>query len=205
MKKRIISMILVIMMLFVSLCTQSCAGKAPELDEIKDRMIWLIENSKEVNVLFFGKGLPTYDRESLLSAELGIYYDDGDKIYNKVMELSRYKNTDEMKREAEKVYSSSYLGAIYETAFDGYLTGSTSAYLRFYEDSDWIYQSTYAPDYELSERIYDYSSIKMINPSNDKYINITVDTYTLKDRKIKTISLSFAYEGGNWYLDSPTY
>ncbi len=205
MKKRIISVILAIMMLFVSLCTQSCAGAPPELDEVRDRFIWLIENSKEINVLFFGKGLPTYERESLLSDELGIYYNDSNTTYDKVMELTRFKSTDEMRAAAERVYSKDYLSAIYETAFEGYLTGSSSAYLRFYEETDWMYQSIYAPDYELSERIYDYSSIKMIEPSNEEYINITVDTYILKDRKIKTISLSFAYERGNWYLDSPTY
>ena len=121
------------------------------------------------------------------------------------METTRYKSTDEMKKCAEKVYSTDYLKAIYETAFDGYLTGSSSAYMRFYETSDWLYQSIYAPDYKLSERIYDYSSIRMFAPSSDEYINITIDTYTLANRKVKTISLSFVYERGNWYLDSPTY
>lgn len=184
---------------------QSCAGKAPELDSVKERFIWLIENSKEINVLFFGKGLPIYEREGMLARELGLYYDDGYSSFNKVMETTRYKSTDEMKKCAEKVYSTDYLKAIYETAFDGYLTGSSSAYMRFYETSDWLYQSIYAPDYKLSERIYDYSSIRMIEPSSDEYINITIDTYTLANRKVKTISLSFVYERGNWYLDSPTY
>ncbi len=205
MKKRILSAVLIIMMLFVSLCIQSCAGNAPELDEVRDRFIWLIENSKEINVLFFGEGLPTYEREALLSDELGIYYDDVNTTYDKVMELTRYKSSDEMRSAAERVYSEAYLSAIYETAFEGYLTGSTSAYLRFYEESDWMYQNIYAPDYDLSERIYDYSSIELIKPSNGDYVNITIDTYTLADRNIRTISLSFAYERGNWYLDSPTY
>lgn len=205
MKRKILSIILAVMMLSVSLCMQSCAGKAPELDSVKERFIWLIENSKEINVLFFGKGLPIYEREGMLARELGLYYDDGYSSFNKVMETTRYKSTDEMKKCAEKVYSTDYLKAIYETAFDGYLTGSSSAYMRFYETSDWLYQSIYAPDYKLSERIYDYSSIRMIEPSSDEYINITIDTYTLANRKVKTISLSFVYERGNWYLDSPTY
>ena len=63
----------------------------------------------------------------------------------------------------------------------------------------------YATDFELSERIYDYSSMKIVKPSNGEYVNITIDTYTLEDKTVKNISLTFVYERGDWYLDSPTY
>ena len=62
-----------------------------------------------------------------------------------------------------------------------------------------------ATDYDLSERIYDYSGMEMVLPSNNEYINVTIDTYTLENPKVKTITLTFVYERGNWYLDSPTY
>lgn len=203
MKKNIISIALVL--IIVVLGMSSCSGSAPEIDEVRDRIVYLIEGSKEINILFFGSGLPTYKRDGLIETELGVYYDDEYTAYNKVMENSRFRSIDDMKKAAERVYSENYLDAIYETAFEGYMTGSSSAYMRFLETSDWMYQSISATDFDLSERIYDYSSMEIVKPSNGEYLNITIDTYTLRDKKVKTITLSFIYERGNWYLDSPTY
>ena len=205
MKKLLAVFLTAFMIITLVLSTASCSGKAPELDEVKDRMVYLIEGSKEINALFFGKGLPVYDRESLLSEELGVYYDDTYTSYNRVLESSGYISADHMKKEAEKIYSEEYLAAIYETAFDGYLTGSSSAYIRFLETSEWLFQNREAVDFDLSERIYDYSTIEIVKPSSDKYINITIESYTLDNSKRETVSLSFIYERGDWYLDTPTY
>lgn len=203
MKKSIISIVLVL--LIVVLGMSSCSGSAPKIDEVRDRIVYLIEGSKEINILFFGSGLPIYRRDGLIETELGVYYDDEYTAYNKVMENTRFKGIDDMKKAAERVYSENYLDAIYETAFDGYMTGSSSAYMRFLETSDWMYQSISATDFDLSERIFDYSSMEIVKPSNGEYMNVTIDSYSLRDKKVKTITLSFIYERGNWYLDSPTY
>jgi len=205
MKKVFASAMLVIVILATTLSAVSCSQGAPPLDEVKDRMVYLIEGSKEINALLFGKGIPVYDRDSLLVAELGVYYDDQYTSYNRALESGRYLSVDHMKEEAEKIYSEEYLAAIYETAFDGFMTGSTSAYLRFFETTEWLFQNREAVDFNLSERIYDYSTIEIVKPSSDKYINITIESYTLNDPKRKTISLSFIFERGNWYLDTPTY
>lgn len=203
MKKSFISIVLVL--LIVVLGMSSCSGSAPKIDEVRDRIVYLIEGSKEINILFFGSGLPIYRRDGLIETELGVYYDDEYTAYNKVMENTRFKSIDDMKKAAERVYSENYLDAIYETAFEGYMTGSSSAYMRFLETSDWMYQSISATDFDLSERIFDYSSMEIVKPSNGEYMNVTIDSYSLRDKKVKTITLSFIYERGNWYLDSPTY
>ena len=203
MKKSIFSIVLVF--LIVVLGMSSCSGSAPKIDEVRDRIVYLIEGSKEINILFFGSGLPIYRRDGLIETELGVYYDDEYTAYNKVMENTRFKSIDDMKKAAERVYSENYLDAIYETAFEGYMTGSSSAYMRFLETSDWMYQSISATDFDLSERIFDYSSMEIVKPSNGEYMNVTIDSYSLRDKKVKTITLSFIYERGNWYLDSPTY
>ena len=41
--------------------------------------------------------------------------------------------------------------------------------------------------------------------SNSKYVTVSIESYTLSDSKRKTVNLSFVYENGNWFLDSPTY
>jgi hypothetical protein len=205
MKKAVLSIILAIVLIITALCTVSCSGKAPKLEDVKERFIYLIENSKEINTLYFGSGLPVYERDTLLSNKKGVYYDDKYTTYERVMENSRYLTINEIKERSERIYSTEYLKAMYETAFEGVMTGSSSAYIRFYESENWLYQNLYATDFELSERIYDYSSMKIVKPSNGEYVNITIDTYTLEDKTVKNISLTFVYERGDWYLDSPTY
>ena len=203
--KKAISLLLAIIVLFSALSLISCSGNAPELESVKERFIYLIESSKELNVIYFGKGLPVYEREGVLATELGVYYNDELTSYNRVMEGSKYLTIDEIKARSNEIYSTEYLNDLYETAFDGVMTGSSSAYLRFYETSDWIYQNLYATDFELSERIYDYSTMEIVTPSNNEYVNITIESYTLENRTRKTVELTFVYEDGNWYLDSPTY
>ena len=205
MKKRIISLCLTVILLISAISLISCSGSTPDIENVRERFIYLIENSKELNMIYFGNGLPVYKREGILAEQKGVYYNDELASYDRIMENSRYLSIDEIKERSEEIYSKDYLSALYETAFDGIMTGSTAAYLRFYETSDWIYQNTYATDFELSERIYDYSTMQIVKPSNKEYINITVDSYTLKDRTVRTVSLTFVYERGNWYLDSPTY
>ncbi len=205
MKKAIVSLILITVLIVSALSAVSCSGKAPKLDDVKERFIYLIENSKEINTLYFGSGLPVYERDTLLSNKKGVYYDDKYTTYERVMENSRYLTVNEIKERSERIYSTEYLKAMYETAFEGVMTGSSSAYIRFYESENWLYQNLYATDFELSERIYDYSSMKIVKPSNGEYVNITIDTYTLEDKTVKNISLTFVYERGDWYLDSPTY
>ena len=205
MKKAVLSIILAIVLIVSALSAVSCSGKAPKLEDVKERFIYLIEGSKEINTLYFGSGLPVYQRDTLLSDKKGVYYDDKYTTYERVMENSRYLTVNEIKERSEKIYSTEYLKEMYETAFEGVMTGNASAYIRFYESQGWLYQNLYATDFELSERIYDYSSMKIVKPSNGEYVNITVDTYTLEDKTVKNISLTFVYERGDWYLDSPTY
>lgn len=205
MRKRIPALIIAIIIALSAISMSSCSGKAPELDDVKDRFVYLIEGSKELNVLFFGSGLPVYERDSLLADRRGVYYNDSLTSYDHVMENARYISIEDMKYQAEKIYSSEYVTGLYESAFDGIMTGTAQAYLRFYDNGDWLYQNANATNFELSERIYDYSTMKIVKPSNAEYVNIEIESYTLKDSKRKVISLSFVYENGNWYLDSPTY
>ncbi len=206
MRKLLAAATLICIILTVVLSAASCSQSAPPLEDVKDRIVYLIEGSKEINTLFFGKGLPIYERESLLSEALGIYYDDQYTSYNRVLESSKYVSVDDMKAAAERIYSEEYLAAIYETAFDGFMTGNSSAYLRFYETSEWLFQNRTAPDFDLSERIYDYSTIEIVKPSSGEYLNITIESYTIDDPENReSIALGFVFERGNWYLDTPTY
>ncbi len=208
MKNRFIKLfITAILLLSALLMTVSCQveGNPPELYEVKDRFVWLIEQSKEFNTLFFGAGLPKYERESLLAERKMIYGFDSPSGYDFIMENASFHSSSEIRASAERIFSEKYLSSVFETVFDGVMIGANSAYLRFFEDDKGFYQNSLALDYKLSERIYDYSSMKIISPSSANYVKISIESYSLSDQKESTVCLSFVYENGNWFLDSPTY
>ena len=207
MKKKIIAGILsLLFILSATLSMSSCSGKAPEIDGVSERFVYLIEESKELNVIFFGTGLPVYRRDSELSKRQMVYFNDKVSGYDKVMlENSEYLNIEDMKEAAEKIFSDEYLSELYESAFDGIMISDTNAYVRFYDNTEWLYQNMNAGEFSLSERIYDYSTMEIVNPSNSKYVTVSIESYTLSDPTRKTVNLSFVYENGNWFLDSPTY
>ncbi len=189
-----------------ALSMSSCSGSnPPELDDVKERLVYLIEESKELNVLFFGAGLPVYRRDTTISDRKMVYVSESLGGYDHITEESDFITVDAMKTAAEKVYSTDYLTAVYEGAFDGILTGNTGAYLRFYDDGTSLYQNTTLHDYTVNERIYDYSTMEIVKPSSADYINVDIESYSIADGKRQTITVSFTFERGNWYLDSPTY
>ena len=77
MKKNVLSramsgLLAMLMVAAVVLSAVSCSA-APELEEVKDDFVKLIENSREVNRILFGEGLSVYGDMSY-DAESGIYY-----------------------------------------------------------------------------------------------------------------------------------
>ena len=207
MKKRLFTIFLSLIVCLSSvLAMVSCQNSnAPELDDVKERLVYLIEESKELNVVFFGAGLPVFRRESSLSDRKMVYSSDDLSGYDRLSENSQYNSIDAIKYAAEQVYSKEYLAAVYEGAFDGILTGNGGAYLRLYDDGTYLYQNTDLHGFTVNERIYDYSTMKIVEPSSADYINVTVESYSIENSKRITITLSFTFERGDWYLDCPTY
>lgn len=202
---KLISIILcVAILLSVALTFAFCSNRAPELDVVRERLIWLVEQSKEVNEIFFGVGLPTYVKDSLIEDELGVYYGEQNQGY-RVMEISTYLLIDQMKAAAERVYSNDYCSELYETNFDGVIIDGVTV-IQYYENGDWIYQSVAREPLVVSEKIYDYSSMEIVRPSGSDYLRVSVECYQIdKPERKLTETLSFIFEDGNWYLDSPTY
>ena len=204
--KRMVALCIVVLLTsaFI-LSATSCSGTAPELESVKERLIYLIEESKELNVIFFGKGLPVYKKESEISERKMVYFGNDNGIYERVTEDSDYHSPEAIKAAAEKIYSSDYVSEIYESAFDGIVIGDANAYVRFYDNGEMLCQNINATVFNLSERIYDYSTMEIIKPSRSDYINVKIDSYSVDDPTVRVVYLSFVYENGNWYLDSPSY
>ena len=207
--KRLIGGILSLILIFsMILPMQSCdevISDPPELSEVRERFIYLIEESKELNIILFGKGLPVYNEDSEISDRKMVYFNNNTGNYSIVMENSEFLTVDSMKMAVEKVYSKDYAADIYESAFDGVMTGVASAYVRFYDNGKNLCQNKNATEFKISERIYDYSSMEIVEPSSGDYVNIEIDSYTVDDPTVRRIKLSFVLENNNWYLDSPSY
>ena len=207
MKKRILASTVALIVCLCSIFSMvSCQNSnAPELDDVKERLVYLVEESKELNVIFFGVGLPVFRRESALSNRKMIYVSDNLSGYDRLSENSQHVTIDSIKYAAEQIYSEEYLAAVYESAFDGILTNNDGAYLRLYDDGNYLYQNTDLYGFTVNERIYDYSTMEIIAPSSADYINVTVESYSVGNSERITITLSFIFERGDWYLDCPTY
>ena len=202
-----VKIILILILSLSTLFLSSCSGNPPELDTVKDRLIELIDASAEINDIFFGEGLPVYERDGEFAKETGIYdnVEAALDIYEMVSADCEYLTIDSIKMAAEKVYSRDYLESVYEMAFSGYAdtnTGNVTS-ARYFETGDWLFKNTLFEPFDLLEREYLYDSLEIIKPSSADYINISIDC--LVGEETEAITLSFILQDGEWLLDSPTY
>ena len=209
MKKTISVILALILISTLAFSMQSCKSvmfsEPPELSEVRDRFIYLIEESKELNTVLFGEGLPVYRDGEALTERKMVYFNNNTGNYYWVNEKSQFLTVDSIKMSIEKIYSKEYSADIYESAFDGVMTGAASAYVRFYDNGSKLCQNKNATVFKITERIYDYSSMTMVEPSSGDYVNIEIDSYTVDDPTVQRLKLSFIFQNNNWYLDSPSY
>ena len=273
--------IFLILLVTAALLLCSCSS-APALEDIRPRVEQLVNDSHELNDIFFGDGFDTYPRVELPTdrpleydaehdayyllfedeayGEMCAYYDQAKKEYkyykvyrgdlpaieqqyvysddekqiylcecdyqppkveyvytnddpsgyDVVRADSEYLSIDEIKQAAEKVFSAEYLELIYSAAFDGvaYVEGASSGVrsARFVEQGGLLRQSNEIDSQLPGLRVYDFSTMKIVRPSNAKRVNISVDTHLEGETDILNVNLTFTLgEDGQWYLDSPTY
>ena len=141
------------------------------------------------------------------------YHPYHDEYYDYVVATSPYQHTDDIKAKASQIYSSTYLASIYESLFTGVTVsnqagGTLYARYRDYEEDGYYYlqECNQVKGYDLPDRRYDYSTMKMASGSNAKYIRIELESYIAGNEQAReTVTLAFVLENGNWYLDSPSY
>ena len=191
----------------------SCASKVPKLEEIYDRVVELVERSYELNVIFYGEGLPYYDRD------LPIYkpfYNDYStesftKDYHIVSSHAKYRSVDAIKMAAEQVYSPELLEqVVYPSAFTGLMVsgvgGAQFANARYLEDGEnlYIYAGEDQTDFP-TPLVYDYATMKIIQPSNAERVLLSVTAWE-EDRPDEpiTMRISVVLSDGQWLLDKLT-
>ena len=208
--KRLIPLLLAVLLLGgVLLGMSSCAASepAPDIDEVYDRLVQVIEASHEVNVLLFGAGLPVYPRGDAEDALVHRYYGLSDESIEYVTPYAKYSSIAEMQTAIAAVYSTEYRESLYESLFTGYAADEMSVMMpaRFSEDEKFLYMSQYVSPLVEGVRVYDYASMKIVEYSHASRLRVSIRSYT-EDRpeEWKRVYLSFVFENEDWYLDSPS-
>ena len=208
--KKILTLLLALILLAGSalgLASCSASESAPELDTVYDRLVQVIEASHEVNVLLFGAGLPVYPRGDAEDELVHRYYGVADNGQQFVTPYAKYASIAEMQAAIAAVYSTEYRESLYESLFTGYAADEMSVIMpaRFSEDDRFLYMSKYVDPLVDGVRVYDYASMEIVSYSPSSRLRVSINSYT-EDRpeEWKRVYLSFGYENGDWYLDSPS-
>ncbi len=207
--KRILASLLAATLLLTAGLFTGCSkrGPAPAPEDVYDRIVECLEDAREANVLLFGAGLPVYPRGDAEDELVHRYYGVNDDGMQFVTPYAKYTSLDEMRAVIESVYSEEYRASLMESLFTGYVDGDMSAYMpaRFDEDERSLYQNVYVDALIDTVRLYDYAGMVMEEGSYDTCIYVTIPSYTDRNPgEWQKLTLTFVFENGNWYLDSPS-
>ena len=217
-------LILACVILAVSLLLARCSGgdeqksPPPALEDVRDELILRIENSKQVNDIFWGEGLPVIKIGSPEADEFGLYTEENSILTDdygawEYVDPSKTSiiSVDAIKMLAESAYSDTFLKGVYTAQFDGLYDPVTVTVLdpHYYEDEVWIWKNSNSEEEFPSvavKREFDYSSIKMKeSASSDERIVITIDSYPEGKTEVEVLTFTFDKQEDGWYLSSPTY
>ena len=208
--KRILILLLALCLLGGTVFGLASCGRsdAPELEEVYDRLVQVIEASHEVNGLLFGVGLPTYPRGDAEDELVHRYFGFGDESRVYVTPYAKYKSIEEMKTAIAAVYSTAYRQSLYESLFTGYVAEEMSVVMpaRFSEDDRYLYMSTHVEPLVEGVRVYDYASMEIVEyTKSTSRLRVSLRSYAENTPEAwTTVYLSFVHENGDWYLDSPS-
>ena len=210
--KKVLSLLLLLAMLGASALTMTGCS-APKVEEIYDRVVYLVEGSHAINTVFYGVGMPVYRADSEYANINYIYFEfPQSKNYELVTEHSRFANSDEVMAAAREVYSEGFLNDVLAlSAFTGYVgdTGAGQTIVvraRYWEQANKLYHST-DPDNVLytAMRVYDYSTMEVHALARANACTVTMESW-LEDSpdKVETVEIYLIKQDGQWFLDSFT-
>lgn len=208
--KKIIAGVLAVVILVVSGVLLFQCNSAPRIEDIYDRMVYLIESSHELNTVIYGCGLPVWEDDSEYVEFMHVYYGlEPARDYEIVMPNARYLSIQQIKDDAEQIYSKNYLDeVIYRSIFDGYaisdgIGGSVVGVARYYEEGNYLWQSKDFKTFYTGMRVYDYSSMQVRSLGKADRCVVTINSW-LEDTpdQVENIEILITLQNGQWYLDN---
>ena len=203
-------------LIFILGLLPGCSSRAPELSEIYDRVVELVEASYELNEIFYGEGLPYYDRNlEIYETMYSDYTTEGyTREYNIVSDLAKYHSVDEIKMAAERVYSRELLEeVVYPSAFTGMIISGASSGAEYVnaryvetEDDFYIYAGEEHQMNVSTPLIFDYATMEIVRPSNGERVLLRMTAWEEDSPESPTeVTLTLTLsENGVWLLDSLT-
>lgn len=218
-KQKVVALAIGLLCIGFTLGTMTGCAAAPQVEEIYDRVVTLIEASYEVNTVFYGPGLPVYRVDSEYAELNHVYYGfDQAGYYEYVTPQSKFHSEAQIKAAAERVYSSQFLNdVLYKTAFDGYAiengAGGTAYGLARYQTFSENFCQSVSEDADGNDRntlytamrIYDYSTMEVVSLGRSDACKVSMVSW-LEDTPEQTerLEISLVLQDGQWFLDSFT-
>ncbi|MBQ7172562.1 MAG: hypothetical protein IJR88_00360 [Clostridia bacterium] len=182
---------------------------APRVEDLYDRVVWLLTESQEIGEVLWGKGLPVWEKDSEFAKENHLYENAIEPDYLFVSDEAAYHSVSEIKAEAERYYAKDYLEAsVYPQTFEGLAINDGMGQIafakpRFYEDGNWFYQYEDAENYFSAGTLtYDFSTLRVVKPSNDQTCYVTISATLDSTGETLSLRVKLVVQNDQWYLAS---
>lgn len=195
--KKIKAVFSVFALVFVMLSLFGCAPKIT-VEELKAALPALVDASKPLNEIYLGEG---FSRDESIVDENETY----GYFYCDTMEYGLHSISD-IKDATEKVFTPEYAAVLYQAAFEGLSVDTLVEGARYAEGEMGLMQKEDAEKFNVSDRAFDYDSIKIVKGGR-KNVKISIITEADgKKEEIEMMVVRYGDEGNFTYrLDSPTY
>lgn len=196
--KKVLSFLLFLTFLLLSFT--SCSEPEVKEDELFPVVETLVEESKILNVIIFGEGIPT-----LASGKTVGYYRECNML---ILKDWGFESERDIRAAIGRIYTRSMASFMEERAFSSLTAGGAVAGARYYEDEDGILMAKSNADVFMKGEVsYDYSSLR-IKSQHRSIVSLEMEATVLSasgDKQVRTIRLEVEKRGDTWKLNSPTY
>ncbi len=168
----------------------------------------LIEDSKLLNYIYWGEGIPYVDDKNLSS---GNYYPANEDYLASI----GVKTIDDLKKKTEKTYSDAVCKWIYSTVLSSVYSDTAVAGLARYEqvysgknnDVPEFIRVYIEADYWLIDTVEYYPSVEALRSEGEVVYVLVLATVTNPEGKVMNVNLEIGLveEDDGWRLNTPTY
>lgn len=193
---------------FVSCGDEKVKNREYDAAEVEAAASVLIEESKILNEIYWGKGIRYVDDKNLSS---GSYYPADDAHLAEI----GIKTIQDLKDLTEKTFSDGMSEWIYSTVLSSVYTDTTVAGLSRYEqvyggknNDEPEYIRVYSEaEYWLVDTVEYYPTVEALRSEGERVYVMVLATVTNPEGKVMNTNLEIALveEDDGWRLDSPTY
>lgn len=141
------------------------------------------------------------------------YYTAKDDLnYDYVTEDAPYQTVEELRDLAAGIYSTEYRNSLYGSIFEGIMVSDRPSgillarYAEQEQDTFTYLMKSNQTAPMNTKRVYDFSTMRMIKPSNALRVVLLIDSYLegQEDERL-AVKVTLVLEDGVWLLDSPTF